>query len=441
MDAKIMQLIYHTVQTSNILPITSTCNVRCVFCSHRQNPKGINAVAVPPLSLEIVKSLIEFLNKDNKIVIGESASLIMEGEPFTHPHFFAVLDLIRENYPNTPIQLTTNGSYLDYETVGKLKDYEPLEIYLSLNAGSIEMRKKLMHDLNAHIACNSPVVLKEAGIPYHGSIVAMPHITGWDELYATLKFLDQSGAQTIRVFKPGFTKLAPPQLSIDDELISLLKEKIISWREELCPITLEPNPLTDLRAEVIGVISKSPAQKAGIKSGDIINKINGKKPFSRVEAFSNLKHNGRYELEIERKGRLINTVLDVIKNKSGLVFDYDISLASVNDINKVLERLQPERPLLLASELGYPILKAALGEDKGIQIYPVANKFFAGNIQCTGLLVLDDFYQAYLEYLKTNAQPDLLLLPAIAFDPWQRDLTGRGLWELEEQIGCRCVVC
>ena len=27
MDAKVIQLIYHTVQTSNILPITSVCNV------------------------------------------------------------------------------------------------------------------------------------------------------------------------------------------------------------------------------------------------------------------------------------------------------------------------------------------------------------------------------------------------------------------------------
>ncbi|NLT96257.1 MAG: radical SAM protein [Clostridia bacterium] len=441
MDAKVMQLICHTVQSSNILPITSVCNVKCVFCSHRQNPPGINAIAIPPLDLEEIANLIRFLDKGKKIVIGESASLIMEGEPFTHPRFFQVLDLIRKKFPQTLVQITTNGSFLDYKNAVKLKEYEPLEINLSLNAGSFEMREQLMQDKNSRIACEAPVVLKEAGITYHGSVVAMPHITGWDELFFTIEFLSQKGAQTVRVFKPGFTKYAPSQLIIDEGTGSLLEEKIARWREGLCPITLEPAVITDLQAEVAGVIFESPAQKAGIKSGDIITKINGRKPFSRVEAYSTLKNNGRYELEVERSGRLFTTVINISQNKSGLVFAYDLSLAEIKNINETLAKHGAERPLLLASQLGYPVLKAALGENAKLQIIPVVNNFFGGNIGCAGLLTLDDFRRAYLNYLKTNARPDLLVLPSTAFDPWERDLTGRGLWELEEQIGCRCVIC
>lgn len=439
MDAKVMQLIYHTVQTSNILPITSVCNVRCEFCSHRQNPKGINAIAVPPLGLEVIGNLIEFLDKDRKIVIGESASLIMEGEPFTHPQFFRVLDLIRKKFPQTLIQLTTNGSYLDYPTVVKLKEYEPLEINLSLNAASLEMREKLMHDRDPRIACKSPEILRKAGLSYHGSIVAMPHITGWDELYETVKILSQNGAQTIRIFKPGFTKLAPPHLKISDEYYKLLEEKIARWREEMGPITLEPPLVTDLLAKVNGVISESPAKEAGLKSGDIIIKINGKKPFSRVQAFSLLKENGKHELLVERDGGIFTAFLDVVNNRSGLVFDYDISPLEVKNINEVLDRYRPERPLLLASELGYSVLKTALEENKGLEIFPVTNNFFGGNIGCAGLLVLEDFYQAFGIYRENNNQPDLLILPSIAFDPWERDLTGRGVWELEEQVGIKCV--
>lgn len=439
MDAKVIQLIYHTVQTSNILPITSVCNVRCEFCSHRQNPKGINAVKVPPLSLEIIENLLQFLDKDRKIVIGESASLIMEGEPFTHPQFFSVLGLIRKKFPQTLIQLTTNGSYLDYSTVVKLKEYEPLEINLSLNAGSEEMRKKLMHDRDPRVACKSPEIMGKVGLSYHGSIVAMPHITGWDELFETVKTLSQNGAQTIRVFKPGFTKLAPPQLKIADEVYKLLEEKIARWREEMGPITLEPPLVTDLIAEINGVISESPAERAGLKPGDIILKINGQKPFSRVQAFSLLKEKGKHELLIERDGRIFTVFLDVVNNRSGLVFDYDISLLEVNNIFETLDRYRPERPLLLASKLGYPILKTALEENKGLAIFPVANNFFGGNIGCVGLLVLEDFYQAYVNYIKKNSQPDLLILPSIAFDPWERDLTGRGVWELEERVGIKCV--
>jgi len=100
MDPKLMQTLYHTVQVYNILPLTSVCNVRCLFCSHHQNPTAVRAVGVPPLPLHIVEDLLDFLDGKRKIVIGESASLIMEGEPFTHPHFFTCLDLIRKSFPH-----------------------------------------------------------------------------------------------------------------------------------------------------------------------------------------------------------------------------------------------------------------------------------------------------------------------------------------------------
>ena len=63
----------------------------------------------------------------------------MEGEPYP-PSIFSVLGLIERN-SQTLIQLTTNGSYLDYSTVVKLKEYMSLWRCLSLNAGSEEMRK------------------------------------------------------------------------------------------------------------------------------------------------------------------------------------------------------------------------------------------------------------------------------------------------------------
>jgi len=440
MDAKLMQLIYHTVQAYNILPITSVCNVRCVFCSHRQNPPGVKAVAVPPLSLAVIENLVEFLDKKKKIVIGESASLIMEGEPFTHPYFFEVLHLIREKCPETLIQLTTNGSYLDEKVVEKLKSYGLLEINLSLNAGSMDLRQQLMQDKRAGTACNAPKFLKEAGVNYHGSIVAMPHITGWDALYETIKELSRQGAQTVRIFKPGFTKFAPPQLALEENIFSLLEEKIDRWRQGLCPVTLEPSNLDNLQAEVIGAIKNTPAEKAGIKPGDIITKINGQKPFSRVEAFAVLQKNGKHALEIKRDGQVFNQILEVTDKKSGLVFDYDISLAKVRDIRKTLEKFEPARPLLLASKLGYSILKEALKENEGVEITSVPNKYFGGNIGCAGLLVVEDFKEAYFNYVKTKPQPDLVLLPAISFDPWERDLTGKGIWELEETVGCKCVV-
>ena len=435
MDGKLIQVLYHTVQNYNILPLTSRCNVRCVFCSHRQNPPGVRALAIPPLSVELVEDLLDYLDGHRKIVIGESASLIMEGEPFTHPYFWECLRLIRKRFPLTLIQLTTNGSYLDEQAVRKLAVFEPLEINLSLNIAGISERFNLMGDRQAEISCRSPQVLAKYGVKYHGSIVAMPQITGWESLYETIKYLSENNAQTIRVFKPGFTKFASPELQIKEELMVELAEKISAWRKGMCPISLEPPVLGDLEAWVLGVIKGSPAFQAGIKAGDKILQINGEPPFSRVEAFSLLKKKGEHKVLIEREGERKVFTIEVKGDWSGLVFDYDIALKEVEVVKEEIRKKHAQRPLILASEFGYRVLETALA-DSPAKILPVKNEFFGGNIQSAGLLVVQDMVKALVSFKKTNPEPDLVLIPAIAFDFQGRDLTGQGSWELEKEVAC-----
>lgn len=432
-----MQLLYHTVQHYNILPITSVCNVRCIFCSHRQNPAGIMAVGVPPLPLELVRDLSQFLDKNKKIVIGESASLIMEGEPFTHPDFIKILEVIRSGYPQTLIQLTTNGSLLSEEMVRKLKAFEPLEINLSINSADIHQRKKLMGDTKgAAIACKAPKLLEKYNFTYHGSIVAMPHLTGFEDIYETIKILSEANSQTIRIFKPGFTRFTPPNLLPGKDVLDKLIAKIEEWREEFCPLTLEPKLLQDLSAEVVGVIKKSPADLAGIIPGDIIMDINGVKPFSRVEAFNSLQGRGEYNLRIKRKGEIKGAKLKVSNSKSGLVFSYDLPFSLLEDIKSVLTKRNSGKAMLLSSYLGYKLLRKSLADVENIHVVPVENHFFGGNIQCAGLLVIDDFARTYFSKLLEVERPDLLILPAVAFDHRGKDITGKGIWELEELTGC-----
>ena len=76
------QLLYHSVGRHNILPLTSRCGVSCLFCSHRYNPPGVRAVFFGDLEMEIIRELLDLLNPKEKIVIGESATRLCEGEPF-----------------------------------------------------------------------------------------------------------------------------------------------------------------------------------------------------------------------------------------------------------------------------------------------------------------------------------------------------------------------
>lgn len=41
-------LIYESAFRGNILPVTSLCNVGCMFCSHRHNPRAYKYIKQGP---------------------------------------------------------------------------------------------------------------------------------------------------------------------------------------------------------------------------------------------------------------------------------------------------------------------------------------------------------------------------------------------------------
>jgi wyosine [tRNA(Phe)-imidazoG37] synthetase (radical SAM superfamily) len=431
------QLMYHVVQQQNILPLTSECNTHCIFCSHLQNPKELLTYYVNPLPWDKILSLIEFLQPYKKIVIGESASNICEGEPFTHPLLLDTLKLLRKKYPKSLLQITTNGTLLTESIIKVLKSLEPIELYVSVNSIHEKNRKKLMA-IQADLL-SLPQLLKQYRIKYHGSIVAMPSIIGWTELEETITYLAQHGAETIRVFKPGYSQFAKSfmlETKKDEKAIENLLQKL---RLTLSvPLTLEPQILTDLDVNIIGVIQDSPAAKAGLRVDDIILSINGEEAFSRVEAFHAIARLANPRLLILRNKQQFELILKKDAGDcSGLVVDYDLALEDIINIERSIYRHQAKKPWILASVGGYALVKAALKKKDSPfieQVFQVPNNYFGGSIISAGLLVVEDF-KDQIAYLKSKVQesPDVLIIPMKAFDYWGKDLRGISYLHLEQE--------
>lgn len=389
--------------------------------------------------------MLSLMDPGRPVVIGESVTRVMEGEPFTHPHIREVLALIRRTLPGTIIQITTNGSRLDEEMVSFLASLGGTVIYLSLNSADVGRRRRLMADRRAEVAVSAPLRLQKYGITFHGSIVAMPHVLGWDDLSATIKFLDRYGAATIRVFLPGFTRLAPAGLRFPASLWRELHRFVRRLRGAIdTPVTCEPPLIEDLRAVVAGVMAGTPARAAGIKCGDVITAVDRRPVSSRVDAFRRIKNADAPEVSLEREGKRFTVRLEKRAGEtSGLVMDYDI------DVENFLGRIRSAwmaagagRPvLLLASELGYPILRLVLADryaaGVGVAaVVPVKNRFFGGSIKAAGLLVVADLEAALDRYLAAApAPPSVVLVPEIAFDARGRDLTGRSYLDMQEKYG------
>lgn len=432
-------VLRQSVHYENILPLTSTCNLRCLFCSNAQNPRGVEVFSLPPVPLSLVRRLIPLLNPHRKIIIGEAASRIIEGEPLTHPDFWKILDMVRKCYPSTPLQITTNGKLLSRERIRRLAELQPLEVNLSLNSATPSGRRILMGDDRIENVLDASSCMAELEVPYHGSIVACPHLVGWEDLRRSCRFLRDHGAGTVRLFLPGFTKYAPGFLRFPPEEMYRRLQEFVQEEAALSgtPLILEPAPAgmgTELfRAEVEGVIPGSPAAGAGVKKGDVIKRVHGKSVRSRVEAFRLLQRSRCPVLDIEGRG-----TISFRKGKGtppGIVMNYDIDSDLVKRSAEVIRSHRAGNVLVLTSVWGRPRLEGVLPEwcrsGARVQICAVSSLLFGGSIASAGLLTLSDFRRTLRRVIEAEGDVfDLVLLPGVAFDRRGRDLVGRPWWEL-----------
>jgi NifB/MoaA-like Fe-S oxidoreductase len=421
----LQRLLVEAVREHNVLPLTGRCNLSCVFCSHRHNPPDAEAYSFPPLTEDCLQGLIPFLNSAKKIIIGESATRLREGEPLSHPQFLPLIRQLRRLHPVTTIQLTTNASLLDEKTVYHLGRLKPLEVVVSLNSATVKGRSLLMGDPHPQRAVEAVGFLQSQELPFHGSIVALPHLVGWADLHETVAVLDGAGAVTLRLLLPGYTQRSVPEAVApvgNNEACYRFATEVKS--SLTAPLVVEPPLIEDLISQVEGVIKGSPAEKAGFKTGDLIDSVDGVKPRSRVEAFELANSKKQTSFSINRQQKSIELIMQKgSRSASGLVMSYDLDPAQVERVQRLLS--DNEKTLMLVSE---PALKrwqiAAITITlPGLTFKTVTSSYFGGSINCAGLLTISDFARALSEIEDLGCYSKILL-PAIAFDSTGRDMRG-----------------
>lgn len=437
-------IILHTIQNHNILPITSACNTKCLFCSHQFNPSDLEVYQLPKLNLSDIKDMIDFLNPNKKIIIGESATRIVEGEPFIRKDILEILESVRNSFSEEIIEITTNGTKLNEYIVKKLKQLDPIELNVSLNSSSDYGRKYLQGDKDPERVLQGIKLLNKHNIEFHGSIVAMPMTVGYEDIKDTITYLDNNNCKTIRILTPGFAKSSDIKFDIN-KLREDLHRFIISIQKDIqAPILLDPPIIKELSPVVEGVIKNSLADKAGIKPKDIIYDIDGYKPKTRVDCFNYIYKSKNPTLKIKRKVENQYKNLEIqLKKKSktspGFVMLYDISILVKENINETIRKNKSKMPVVLVSELGQDIMKILLKEEldsQELRIEVVRNDFFGGSIKSAGLLLVEDIIKS-IDKVKKDYEPDLIIIPSNSFDYKERDLMGISVYDIEEKTNIK----
>lgn len=422
----LQQLVVEAVSKHNVLPLTGRCNLSCIFCSHHHNPPGTKAFSFGPLPEDYLVNLASYLDPEKKIIIGESATRLREGEPLTHPRFISLLQKIRELYPDTTIQVTTNGLLLNRRFLKALAALKPLELVISVNSISAAGRFLLMGDPAAVDIRTVIEMLWDLQIGFQGSVVGMPHLVGFEDLRQTLVHLDQAGVRSIRLLLPGFTRLTKPDLlpaaAVIKEIYALVDSLQVNLR---APLLVEPPQIADLKPVISGVIRNSPADEAGLRSGDQILEIDGSKPFSRVEAFKMLAEKSDPELIIRRMDESISTSL--VKKSctvSGIAVSYDLDPEEVDRVERSIDSHGKNLMLLSTPALRRWELALQARAIANINFLTVQSTWFGGTINSAGLLTVDD-YRTALAGVPNLKNYSRILVPALSFDRGGFDLAGQ----------------
>lgn len=438
---EIRRLIDHAAAEQNILPLTSRCDARCVFCSHHNNPRDIQVISIGTRTPEEITGTMAHLRPDLPITIGESASSIIEGEPTLHPQFREVITALRSRFPHTPVELTTNGHHLTEELVRLLAELQPVTVNLSLNGGTAESRRILMGDSpeQARTAIDGVALLGRYGVPFSGSLVGMPNLTGFADMERSIRHLADHGAQTVRVFLPGFSQWAREDVFPNaDAIYDQLKSFLHGLSDDIrCPVLLEPSFVKDLTPAVSGVTVGSPAWTAGVRREDVLTRINGTVPRSRVEAFALLHAPREVTVSLRRGDASFEAAWVNGPLGSGVTMEYDFDLNHAACIRSVIDGA-PGFVLALTSEFGHDVLVAALdavGTDRSrYAAVAVKNRTFGGTIRAAGLLCCSDYQAAFEAYCAEHSRPAGVILPAISFNSLGRDLKGVSLAELRTAL-------
>ncbi|MFF4379147.1 radical SAM protein [Kitasatospora sp. NPDC001547] len=437
------------------------CNVACTFCYLFGNPETL-AIARAKKSIardELDTRLAYYQPKKRQALFSAQWEL---NEFLVDPRLPEVMRTVRER-TDRPFFFTTNGNPLTPQIVEQLAGLKPVHFVVSTNTVDEPLRQEVMKEKAARTwtALNCLQELRKHEIPFGVSMVATPDFP-LDDLTRTIETVAELDPTFIRVNEPGFTRDHPFPMDFDTDV---LWGSVIEWvqktREQTnIPIIAIPSAYEEnffyedpMAARIIGAIPGSPAAEAGLRPGDVVERVGFLTPATRSELVSALLLvKGKVKMQVRRGGHLVDLILDTTLPARypftgayigkylvphGVVTAPSISAHDATGIAAAIEDVGARHSWLVTSSLMLPAARCFIerylpDHADGIDFVIATNEYLGGNIRVMDMCTVGDIDSSLRRQVEaTGRKPDLILLPATGFNAHGRDLVGRHWGDLE----------
>jgi hypothetical protein len=446
-----------------LIPISGVCNSRCCFCFEHGIPFPRELSLMP---LAEARTRLKYYDPET----GKSLfpSNRPQKETFVHPQALDIIEMTRERDPQVVYLLTTNGSYLDEDTVQRLARLKPLMIKLSLNVADPELHRQLMGvGKRTSIALGAARLLQKYRVPFTGGIVAWPTLPK-QAIAETVGYLDRCEAYSVRIRLPLTHRWLREQPICDfrahwDQTISFARQLQTQCQ---APLIVEP-PAYWVRAiipEVDGVVLNSPAHRVGIRCGDVVRSINGLRTKTRTESeallYRERAQGESVDLVLQRDGVELEFRLENVADPQdtypydpehyyrgesfGIIHVADFRLGYAQRVFEIIQARRAKHVLIFSSPIVAPIFEAILNHvpeyvewlrHVTISMETVTENTLGGNFDLVESRFVSDYAHPIRKRLARGQLIDLILIPDAFGSHWGTDLSGVSFAELEMEFG------
>lgn len=450
---------YASGALDTVFPFSGRCNSRCVFCSEFGVPFAREATF---MTEQEARTRLRHYSPETGACLFPSNRPHME--TFLHPRAIEILELARQRDGQQLFCLTTNGSFLNEETVDRLTRLKPLVLKLSLNAADEALHRQLIGlGDRTSTSLAAPQLLRRHGIPFVGSIVAWPTLP-FEAIEATVRHLEEHEAYAIRIRLPTYHKWVREQPDCDwDRHWSRVAEfaRSLSCR---VPLLVEPSVYSTpaIVPRVDGVVLHSPAHRAGVRTGDVVEQIDGQSVLTRNESHAILQrcHDSAstVELLVDRNGRKLQFQLSRQAEASypydpnlcfrgqgyGIFHVVDFQLGHLLEVFDRIKSYGAKKALLFSSPLVAPVFNsltekipefADARKDVTLYVDTLPDSELGGNFALLDGRFVRDFKRAIRRRLETDPDVDLILIPNAFGSAWGFDLYGDSYSQLVLEFG------